>query len=116
MSQVTRIEPVQDVRRSQQNSIAWEVAWQHSISLGDPDYTAICDDPDVSAENIEHVLVGIDPDKTQIVGYLHRTAGNPVISEDDYNNLSAEEQANYDATIEIDSKETFEEIYRQADD
>ena len=62
LSQVTHIGPIDRTRADTTSLLGWEVRWQHSISLGEPDYTQLCDDPDIPAVDVQSVLVGFSPD------------------------------------------------------
>lgn len=104
MSQVTHIEELEAVRRRETNMIAWVVRWMHSINLGNPDYTWICDDPNISAADVHRVLVGLPPTGENPVEQVPNidADGDPVA--DDPNTDIDESK--------IDTREGYVEVHR----
>lgn len=105
MSQVTHIAPVAQTRRDTTTLIAWEIRWTHSISLGEPDYTKLLDTPNVSAAQVQRVLVGFSPDDANAVRAVNNTDadGNPIADDT---------QTTHDES-KIDTKAGYTEIYRR---
>ena len=60
MSQVIRIGPVSDARMNQGTMLAWEVIWQHSVNIGEPDNMQFIDQPDIAAVDVREVQVGFN--------------------------------------------------------
>lgn len=78
MSQVIEIRPSggnRDLTRVNTTTlISWIVRWQHSISLGEPDYRGIFTYPEMAARDVRHLLVGVNEEgaNPSEVAYFHK--------------------------------------------